>query len=153
IGDICARELERPPVIVAAAGVELRGMVRESEQMFLQELIEAGQRRIELFLVQAGKRIGKEMIIGHRAKSPTVCSTILPLPISAVFYQPRRRGRPVLGGKGPAAGSHGEGTERRGQAPGICPLSAKQIAMRQAASVRVKQSKSQQIVANAYTSS
>jgi hypothetical protein len=48
IGDIRARELERPPAIVAAAGVELRGMVREGEQMPLKKLIEAGPRGIEL---------------------------------------------------------------------------------------------------------
>ena len=50
IGDIGAREFERPPAIIAAAGVELRGMVRESEQMPPQELIEAGPRGIELSL-------------------------------------------------------------------------------------------------------
>ena len=50
IGDIGARELERPPAIIAAAGVERRGMVRESEQMSPQELIEAGSRGIELSL-------------------------------------------------------------------------------------------------------
>ena len=34
IRDIRAREFERPPAVVAAAGVELRGMVREGEQVF-----------------------------------------------------------------------------------------------------------------------
>src|SRR5215831_18256049 len=50
IGDIRARELERPPAIVAAAGVELRGMVREGEQMPLKKLIEAKTRDVELSL-------------------------------------------------------------------------------------------------------
>src|SRR5262245_57139048 len=50
IGDICARELERTPVIVASAGVGLRGMVRESEQMSLQELLETGPCGIEVSL-------------------------------------------------------------------------------------------------------
>src|SRR5215470_16745505 len=48
IGDIRAREIERPPAIVAAAGVELRGMVREGEQMPLKKLIEAKTRDVEL---------------------------------------------------------------------------------------------------------
>ena len=49
IGDIRSRELERPPTIVAAAGVELRGMVREDEQMPLKKLIEArtGEEAVE----------------------------------------------------------------------------------------------------------
>src|SRR6516225_11151549 len=50
IGDIRARQLKRPPAIVAAAGVELRGMVREGEQMPPKELIEADPRVIELFV-------------------------------------------------------------------------------------------------------
>ena len=50
IRDIRARELERPPAIVAAAGVELRGMVREGEQMSPKKLIEAGPCGIELSL-------------------------------------------------------------------------------------------------------
>src|SRR5215470_19414037 len=50
IGDIRAREIERPPAIVAAAGVELRGMVREGEQMPLKKLIEAKTRDVELSL-------------------------------------------------------------------------------------------------------
>src|SRR5262249_1443067 len=50
IGDIRARELERPPAIVAAAGVELSGMIREGEQMPLKKLIEAKTRDVELSL-------------------------------------------------------------------------------------------------------
>src|SRR5262249_28550695 len=34
IRDVRPREFERPPAIVAATGVELRGMIREREQMF-----------------------------------------------------------------------------------------------------------------------
>jgi len=33
VRDIHTRELQRPSVVVAAAGVELRSMVRKSEQM------------------------------------------------------------------------------------------------------------------------
>jgi hypothetical protein len=36
-----ARELERPPVVVAAAGVKLRSMIREGEQMSSEQLFEA----------------------------------------------------------------------------------------------------------------
>ena len=50
ISDIRARELERPPAIVAAAGVELRGMVREGEQVFFKKLFKAGSCGIELCL-------------------------------------------------------------------------------------------------------
>jgi hypothetical protein len=56
--------------------------------------------------------------------------------------------------EGPAAGEPGVGATREGNAPGAKHLrmlsaSAKQIGMRQGASLRVKQSKSRQIVANA----
>jgi hypothetical protein len=34
IRNIHARKFERPPAVVAAAGVELRGMVREGEPVF-----------------------------------------------------------------------------------------------------------------------
>ena len=72
--------------------------------------------------------------------------------IRAVIGRPGG-GRPVLGGKGPAAGQ-ALGTTREGSTPGVKHLrvvsaSAKQIGMRQGASARVKQSKSQQIVTNA----
>ena len=50
IGDIGVRQLEGPPAIIAAAGVELRGMVREGEQMPPKKLIEAGPGGIELSL-------------------------------------------------------------------------------------------------------
>src|SRR5215469_5780617 len=50
ISDIRARELERPPAIVAAAGVELCGMVREGQQMPSKKLIEAKPCGIELSL-------------------------------------------------------------------------------------------------------
>ena len=39
--------------------------------------LEIGKHAVAPFLVQAGKRGGKEMIIGHSAKSPSgLCSTI-----------------------------------------------------------------------------
>ena len=50
IRDIHARELERPPAVVAAAGVELRGMVREGEQVSPKKLIEAKPCGVELSL-------------------------------------------------------------------------------------------------------
>jgi hypothetical protein len=43
IRDIRAREFERPPAAVAAAGVELRGMVCEGEQVSPKKLIEANR--------------------------------------------------------------------------------------------------------------
>ena len=50
IRDIRASELERPPTVVAAAGVELRGMVREGELMSPKKLIEAKPCGVELCL-------------------------------------------------------------------------------------------------------
>src|SRR5262245_14301542 len=50
---------------------------------------------------------------------------------------------------GPAAGSHGEGTGTGAKHLRSCVSSARQIGIRQRALVRVKQSESQQIVANA----
>src|SRR4030095_1266391 len=50
ICDIRTREFERPPAVVSAGGVELRGMVRESEQVSLKKLIEAKARGVELCL-------------------------------------------------------------------------------------------------------
>ena len=50
IRDIRAREFERPPAVVAAAGVELRGMVREGEQVSLKKLLEAKPCGVELCL-------------------------------------------------------------------------------------------------------
>src|ERR1043166_3480 len=50
IGDIRAREFECPPAVVAAAGVELRGMVRESEQVSVKKLFKAGSGVVELCL-------------------------------------------------------------------------------------------------------
>ena len=41
VRDIHARELERPSVVVAAAGVEVRSMVRKSQQMSSEQLFEA----------------------------------------------------------------------------------------------------------------
>src|SRR6516165_10482809 len=49
---------------------------------------------------------------------------------------------------GPAAGSHGEGTGRRGKHLGVSSASDEQTDMRQGAPARVNQSKSQQIAAN-----
>ena len=108
-------------------------------------------------------RVQQPILLGSR-EIPSLCAQRLasslvdstsPRPIrsSAVASQTLRRGRPVLGGKGPAAGSHGEG--RGAPRPSTCdlPASGKQIGTRQAAPARVKQSKSQQIVANAYASS
>src|ERR1041384_5952169 len=45
-----AGELERPPSVVTAAGVELRGMVGKGEQMSAKKLIEATPRGVELCL-------------------------------------------------------------------------------------------------------
>ena len=50
IRDIRAREFERPPAVVAAAGVELRGMVREGEQVSPKKLFEAETCGVELCL-------------------------------------------------------------------------------------------------------
>jgi hypothetical protein len=50
ISDIRARKLERPPAIVAAAGVELCGKVREGQQMPSKKVIEAKPCGIELSL-------------------------------------------------------------------------------------------------------
>ena len=50
IRDIRAREFERPPAVIAAASVELRGMVREGEQVSLKKLIEAKACGLELCL-------------------------------------------------------------------------------------------------------
>jgi hypothetical protein len=50
IRDIRAREFERPPAVVAAAGVELRGMVCEGEQVSPKKLIEAKPCGVELCL-------------------------------------------------------------------------------------------------------
>src|SRR5215510_5018059 len=50
IRDVRARKLERPSAVVAAAGVELRGMVREGERVFLEQLFETRARRIEMSL-------------------------------------------------------------------------------------------------------
>ena len=45
IRDTCAREFERPPAVVATAGIEFRSMVGEGEQVPLKKLIEAGGRQ------------------------------------------------------------------------------------------------------------
>ena len=50
IRNIHARELECPPTVVAAAGVELRCMVREGEQVLPEKLIEAKPCGLELNL-------------------------------------------------------------------------------------------------------
>ena len=50
IRDIRAREFERPPAVVAAAGVELRGMIREGEPVSRKKLIEANTCGVELCL-------------------------------------------------------------------------------------------------------
>src|SRR5262245_31046045 len=47
ISDIRARELECPPVIVAAADVKLRGMVREGEQVPAKKPFEARPSSLE----------------------------------------------------------------------------------------------------------
>src|SRR5262249_12624220 len=48
IRDIRTRECERPAAIVAAAGVELRGMVRERQQVSLEKPFEASPCGVEL---------------------------------------------------------------------------------------------------------
>jgi hypothetical protein len=50
IRDIRAGELERPPVLVAAADVELRSMIRKGERVSLKKLFEAKPRGVELRL-------------------------------------------------------------------------------------------------------
>lgn len=48
IGYIDTHEFERSPAIVAAAGIELRGMVGEGERVLAKKLIEAIASGIEL---------------------------------------------------------------------------------------------------------
>src|SRR5215471_5290918 len=50
IRDVRPREFERAPAVIAATGVELRGMIREREQMFAQKLLEATACSFELYL-------------------------------------------------------------------------------------------------------
>jgi hypothetical protein len=50
ICDIRAREFERPPAVVAAASVELRGMIRKGERVSPEKLIEANTCGVELYL-------------------------------------------------------------------------------------------------------
>jgi hypothetical protein len=50
IRDIRPREFERPPAVIPAAGVELRGVIRESEEMSLKKLLKANSRGVELSL-------------------------------------------------------------------------------------------------------
>src|SRR5262249_54967885 len=50
IRDVRWRELERARAVIAATGVELRGMSREREQMFAQKLLEATACSFELYL-------------------------------------------------------------------------------------------------------
>jgi hypothetical protein len=50
IRDIRSRQLERPPVIVAAAGVELRGVICEGAQVSPKKLLEAKPCGVELCL-------------------------------------------------------------------------------------------------------
>ena len=48
IRDIRLRQLERPPVVVAAASVELCGVVCEGEQVSSKKLLEANPRGVKL---------------------------------------------------------------------------------------------------------
>lgn len=48
IRHIQALKVERPSVVVAAAGVELRSMVSEGEKVFRQKTVEAAPRCIEM---------------------------------------------------------------------------------------------------------
>src|SRR6185295_5109377 len=50
VRDIGAGELERPPPIVPAAGIELRGMVREGEPVCPKKRIETTPSGVELCL-------------------------------------------------------------------------------------------------------
>jgi len=75
----------------------------------------------------------------------------VPIRSGAVAYALKGAAGPREGKDRPRA-SHGEGTERRAPALAKLSASARQIGIRQGASVPVKQSKSQQIVANAYAS-
>jgi hypothetical protein len=61
---IRVRNLERPSAVGAAAGVELRGMVREGEQVFAKKIIKAKPRGVELWLsfvepLLRDQRVGK----------------------------------------------------------------------------------------------
>ena len=50
IRDVRVRELESPLTVVAAPGVEGRGMVRESERVSFKKTVEATPCRVELRL-------------------------------------------------------------------------------------------------------
>src|SRR5262249_10654376 len=130
------------------------------------DTLEIGKHAVAPFLVQAGERGGKEMIIGHGAKiSVRVLlndrETADPRWIegaSSPYHQHLRpsswrQGRPALRGRDRPPGEPGVGRwgrERAGRrALANASASAKQIGMRPGASMRVKHSKSQQIVANA----
>jgi hypothetical protein len=66
IRDIRARECEGSPTVVAAAGVELRGVVREGEEVFPEELFEPTPCCIELRLGLVGPLLRGE----HVGKTP-----------------------------------------------------------------------------------
>src|SRR5262245_539596 len=48
IRDVHARKLERAPAVVAAAGVKLRGVIRESERVSGKEHVESNPCGLEL---------------------------------------------------------------------------------------------------------
>jgi hypothetical protein len=62
IRDIRARELERPPAVVAAASVELRGMIREGEPVPPKKLIEANTCGVELGLASSNLCLGDQHV-------------------------------------------------------------------------------------------
>src|SRR5262249_22732010 len=122
------------------------------------DALEIRKHAVAPFLVKPGERGGKEMIIGHEPKSPLMLhSTTGTLPIQSApcpFDPEPSLVGPGEGAAGPREGGPAAGAPRRRGAPGqalakLC-VSARQIGIRQRASLRVKQSKSLQIVANAH---
>src|SRR5262245_59919964 len=64
IRNIDARELQRAPLIVAAAGVELRSMIGEGQQVRSQKSFESKSSRVELPFA-LGKSLLRDERIGQ----------------------------------------------------------------------------------------
>src|SRR5262249_20770914 len=81
------------------------------------DALEVGKHAVAPFLVQAGKRSRKEMIVGHGAKSPSGFCSKLELPntrrIQRASAVKRSAPSSVVPAKRGAAGPPGEGTGRR----------------------------------------
>ena len=95
-------------------------------------------------------------VCSQRSKLPTLVDlkSLYSHPISVVFHQPQERKRPVLGRERTGRRRAGRGDIREGARRDIkyfqsCRPYSKQISMQEAAFVRVKQSKSLQIVVSA----